>query len=94
MGNRLIFLYLVVCDGSQKSSVLIGLVLAAKRFQETAPPPFNGKTVPETDTGGQVEYTKALERRVLKELGKLPPYLRKKEALIAGNRFEGAQARG
>ena len=52
------------------------------------------QTVPETDTGGQVEYTKALERRVLKELGKLPPYLRKKEALIAGNRFEGAQARG
>ena len=94
MGNRLIFLYLVVCDGSRVSSVLIGLVLAAKRFQETAPPPFNGKTVPETDTGGQVEYTKALERRMLKELGKLPPYLRKKEALIAGNRFEGAQARG
>ena len=30
------------------------------------------KTVPETDTGGQVEYTKALERMVLKELGKLP----------------------
>ena len=94
MGNRLIFLYLVECDGSRKSSILIGLVLAAKRFKETAPPAFNVKTVPETDTGGQVEYTKALERRVLKELGKLPPYLRKKEALIAGNRFEGAQARG
>ncbi len=31
------------------------------------------KTVPETDTGGQVEYTKALERTVLKELGKLLP---------------------
>ena len=31
------------------------------------------QTVPETDTGGQVEYTKALERTVLKELGKLPP---------------------
>ena len=30
------------------------------------------KTVPETDTGGLVEYTKALERTVLKELGKLP----------------------
>ena len=30
------------------------------------------KTVPETDTGGQVENTKALERSVLKELGKLP----------------------
>ena len=24
-----------------------------------------------TDTGGQVEYTKALERTILKELGKL-----------------------
>ena len=30
------------------------------------------KTVPETDTGGLVEYTKALERMVLKELGKIP----------------------
>ena len=31
------------------------------------------KTVPETDTGGLVEHTQALERTVLKELGKLPP---------------------
>ena len=31
------------------------------------------ETVPETDTGGLVEYTKALERMVLKELGKLTP---------------------
>ena len=31
------------------------------------------KTVPQTDTGGQVEHTKALERMMLKELGKLPP---------------------
>ena len=30
------------------------------------------KTVPETDTGGLVEHTEALERMVLKELGKLP----------------------
>ena len=30
------------------------------------------QTVPETDTGGQAEYAKALERTVLKELGKLP----------------------
>jgi hypothetical protein len=30
------------------------------------------KTVPETDTGGLVENTKALERTMLKELGKLP----------------------
>ena len=29
------------------------------------------KTVPETDTGGLVENTKALERTMLKELGKM-----------------------
>jgi hypothetical protein len=29
------------------------------------------KTVPQTDTGGLVENTKALERTALKELGKL-----------------------
>ena len=29
------------------------------------------ETVPETDTGGLVENTKALERTMLKELGKL-----------------------
>jgi len=43
---------------------------AADAFQETAPAI---KTVPETDTGGLVEHTEALERTVLKELGKLPP---------------------
>ena len=31
------------------------------------------RTVPETDTGGQVENTKALERTRVKELGKLIP---------------------
>ena len=31
------------------------------------------KTVPETDTGRMVEHTKALERTMLKELGKLHP---------------------
>ena len=30
------------------------------------------QSVPETDTGGLAEYAKALERTVLKELGKLP----------------------
>jgi hypothetical protein len=30
------------------------------------------ETVPETDTGGLVEHTKALERTMPKELGKLP----------------------
>ena len=31
------------------------------------------QTVPQTDTGGLVENTKALERTMLKELGKIPP---------------------
>ena len=43
---------------------------AVKAFQEIAPAL---QTVPETDTGGLVEHTKALERTMLKELGKLPP---------------------
>ena len=30
------------------------------------------QAVPQTDTGGLVEHTKALERMMLKELGKLP----------------------
>jgi hypothetical protein len=30
-------------------------------------------TVPQTDTGGRGEYPKALERTLLKELGKLTP---------------------
>ena len=34
--------------------------------------------VPQTDTGGQVENTKAIERILVKELGKLLPYLRYK----------------
>src|SRR3712207_8285173 len=34
--------------------------------------------VPDTDTGGQVEKTQADERTLVKELGKLTPYLRKK----------------
>ena len=41
-----------------------------------------------------VEYTKALERSILKELGKLPPYLRKKEAPYKRKLLWGAQARG
>ena len=45
------------------------IFLAAWSFQEIAP----ASTVPETDTGGQVEHTKALERMTLKELGNLPP---------------------
>ena len=40
------------------------------KSQEIAPTLL---TVPQTNTGGQVEDTKALERTMLKELGKMPP---------------------
>ena len=30
-------------------------------------------SVPQTDTGGREEYSKALERSLSKELGKMPP---------------------
>ena len=40
------------------------------KSQEIAPTLL---TVPQTNTGGQVENTKALERTTLKELGKMPP---------------------
>ena len=63
-------------------------------FQEKSLSSSYTGIVPETDTGGQVEYTKAFERSILKELGKLPPYLRKKEALTLRKQYEGAQARG
>ena len=46
---------------------LIGFLRVGKAFLEIT----LTETVPETDTGGQVEYTKALERTMLKELGKL-----------------------
>ncbi len=56
-------------DESQGLFNLIGLVgqLAGSRKQPSH------QTVPETDTGGLVEHTKALERTMLKELGNLPP---------------------
>ena len=42
-------------------------------FQEK-PLSFSSKlTVPQTDTGGQDEYSEALERTRVKELGKLAP---------------------
>ncbi len=54
-------------DGSRILLGLIGLLLAVKGSLEITPT----ETVPETDTGGLVEHTKALERTMLKELGKL-----------------------
>ncbi len=35
--------------------------------------PSESRPVPETDTGGRVEDTEALERFTVKELGKLAP---------------------
>ena len=69
MGIRLIFLNLwVVTDDVNRNRLLD---CGCGEFV-----PGNSshiKTVPETDTGGQVEYTKALERTMLKELGKMHP---------------------
>ena len=48
---------------------LIGLVGQLTRSRKQP----SRETVPETDTGGLVEHTKALERTMLKELGNLPP---------------------
>ena len=56
-------------DEFRKLLGLIGLLPAVKGFLEITPT----ETVPETDTGGLVEHTKALERTMLKELGNLPP---------------------
>ena len=55
---------------SSFSYVLIGLSMRGGDFQEIAP---SYMTVPQTKTGGRVEYTKAFERTMLKELGKLHP---------------------
>ena len=54
-------------DECRKWLGLIGLFPAVKVFLEIT----LTETVPETDTGGLVEHTKALERTMLKELGKL-----------------------
>ena len=70
MGMGLIFPSLPGRDEEVSVSSLIGLGRLRTRFQETAPAI---KTVPETDTGGLVEHTEALERTTLKELGKIPP---------------------
>ena len=69
MGIRLIFLSLVVVTNTGSRMCLTDCVCS-----EVVPGnSSNIKTVPQTDTGGQVEHTEALERTMLKELGKLPP---------------------
>ncbi len=49
----------------------IGLLKQSNYFQEKTS--LGYYTVPQTDTGEQVEYTKAFERTMLKELGKMTP---------------------
>ena len=68
MGTRLIVLGQRVCDELESVYVLIGLDVLWTGSRKQPP----HQTVPETDTGGLVEHTQALERMVLKELGKLP----------------------
>ncbi|MNV33830.1 hypothetical protein D3C71_1252160 [compost metagenome] len=68
MGTTLIFVGQRVCDEWESVSGLIGLARLGTRSRKQPP----HQTVPQTDTGGLVEYTQALERMVLKELGKLP----------------------
>ena len=69
MGTRLIFRDLMVVTDNVSSACLSDCVCS-----EVVPGNSSIiKTVPQTDTGGQVEHTKALERTMLKELGKLHP---------------------
>ena len=67
-GNQVNIPELVVGDECKKLSKVIGF--RGQRMRSRKEPQH--QPVPETDTGGQVEYTKALERTMLKELGKLP----------------------
>ena len=69
MGIRLIFLNLLIVTKADSCPSLLDWMGSVGLPGNS----FSNKTVPETDTGGQVEYTKALERMVLKELGKMHP---------------------
>jgi len=50
------------------SCVMIDMILVGIRSGKIL---RRKRAVPETDTGGVVEYTKAIERIILKELGQL-----------------------
>ena len=69
MGTRLIFRDLMVVTDGINCKCLSDCVCS-----EAVPGNSSIiKTVPETDTGGQVENTKELGRMMLKELGKMHP---------------------
>jgi hypothetical protein len=69
MGTTLIFVGLVVVTDLVCCTTLLDWLCG----EEVPGNSSTVQTVPETDTGGLVEYTKALERTMLKELGNLPP---------------------
>ena len=69
MGTRLIFRDLMVVTDGVSCACLSDCMCC-----EVVPGNSSiVKTVPQTDTGGQVENTKALGRMMLKELGKMHP---------------------
>ena len=69
MGIRLIFLNPMVVTDDVSCTCLSDCVCS-----EAVPGNSSIiRTVPQTDTGGQVEKTKALGRMMLKELGKMHP---------------------
>ena len=67
MDNRLIFLSLLEVTNVKSCQGL----LDCPGFWIVPGNSSSDETVPETDTGGLVEHTKALERTIPKELGKL-----------------------
>ena len=67
MGTTLIFVGLVVVTDLVNCMGLLDCPCS----EEVPGNSSTVQTVPETDTGGLVEHTKALERTALKELGKL-----------------------
>ena len=69
MGIRLIFLSLVVVTNAESCACLTDCACGLGVPGNSS----TNKTVPQTDTGGQVENTKALEKTLVKELGKLTP---------------------
>ena len=58
----------MITSSSARSSEVVGAMLPRKSSKLQL-----HVTVPQTDTGGQVENTKALERTRVKELGKMVP---------------------
>ena len=55
------------------TSTLLGAKSLMPCFQEISSKLQVVRTVPQTDTGGRDEYSKALERTRVKELGKITP---------------------